>query len=401
MAKRITLNKLISYISTNCIKETDVGKNSISDLINDDNTNENVVFNILKTGKSQTISDIPPNLKSIFDPFIKNLIRHNSIQNLKNSDYNCSLYFCILFCLFDDFPNSNYNEQELFLINFKNKILEDINGKNLFHIFNYKSLKWKQKDLIESIDKFKNNKMVLKFLSDYLSINIFLLNIVEDKIYAIYSESEFNLFKNCIFMTYFNEVFEPLSYINNSNQLNNNNNVSNMRTFNYDHEILKKIVNVDKLKISLFDEEKSFVVGSNSIPVTADKSKEDIAQTKHNSLSKDKDKDDHDVVVVNNIFITQDEKKTINVSSDDDKIKEMADNQANIENIQKFAKKNNIIIKDLDKEFIKELYEIDLKTKLIDIQNIAKKYKIELMKENNGKTKAKTKAEIYTELIEL
>ena len=68
-----------------------------------------------------------------------------------------------------------------------------------------------------SIRDYKNNKMVIRFLADYLFINIFILNIQDDILYAVYSDDNFNIYKMNVFLVYYNEIFEPLVY--NKNKL--------------------------------------------------------------------------------------------------------------------------------------------------------------------------------------
>ncbi len=306
MPKRLTLNGLLKFIETitiqnNNISDTDLDTNKQLYSIKSQDIQyiDKIKFKNIKWGEIQTITDFPKKCKKIFDPFISKIKRYGTIVNF--SERNISLYFSILFCLFDDFGKMNKKEQETFIDSFIQKLSMDVTRKRLFEKFSYKELKWTQKELRESISKCKNNKIVLRYLADYFNINIFLINIPEDRIYAIYPEEQFNVYKMHIFLTFYEDTFEPLVY--------------NKKLWKYDDGPFKRLIVVNKMHINTFNfnpliEEKEFVVGPEDLtkyddrvehiepvePVIEETDK-DIEENKYDEVFTNSDSDSNSVYI--------------------------------------------------------------------------------------------------------
>jgi hypothetical protein len=361
MAKRLSLNKLISYITTNCIHQPEPTNND--DLlydINDSNNAklENINFTNLVSGETRNISDLPKNLKTIFDPFIKDIKRHGV-----SSKY--SLLYSVLYCIDDQFRQLAQNLKEPYLVTVKEKLLQDLVTKKYFQEYMYSDLEWKLDDLTDSIDKQKNNKMLLRYIADYFNINIFLLNISEDKIYAIYNGTACNIYKSSVFLTYYKDIFEPLEYEK-----------TKSLSWSYDTDPFKKLTNVDKAKIVVM----SFKLDHDSENlVEFQTSGNDLTKylpEKHNAFTEINDKNGH--MVASTIHDTETEVHHPGEISDDQDI---------------FFKKE-----EAKKATDPDLDAINDKMKLIDLQVLAAKYKIDL---KDSKGKKKLKSQLIEELNDL
>jgi hypothetical protein len=235
MSKRLTLSKLMTHIMSISKKDDSNDTNNIG-LANDIKYLDEMLFATLNKDEQRTIGDFPEVLKKLFDPFIKNFKRHGVMKQL--GDLNVSLLYSVLYCLVDDFRKSSVKVQEEFIQSLKVKLVYAMSSDGLFGKLNYSKFGWNITEVKRFITQCNNNYILLQVLADYFNINIFLLSIMEDKIYAIYKEPDFNIFKINIFLTYFDNTFEPLSY-DNSTQLN------------YANEAVKKLANVDKVMINI------------------------------------------------------------------------------------------------------------------------------------------------------
>jgi hypothetical protein len=450
MSKRITLNKLISYALashnfngndfTESASDNDLGTNSNNNS-NDNNeydltvnnNMEDIAFKQLIFGESSNITDLPKNLKSMFDPFIKNISRYG----IKSEDAisNKSLISSVLYCIWNNFLDLEEDEKIQLTSKLNKKLIGDVVNGDLFDEYGYKKQGWIKKELRESITNYRNNKMVLQVLSDYLHINIFLLNVSEDKLYAIYSEELFNMFKMNLFITHNDGHFEPLCYNNN-------------KLWRFDDEPLKKLINVEKQKINVMNvdfksagEERVFQVGSEDLDKYMDNDEENDEENKI-VISKDGDKENeennYDELFTNsenaesshheNVYINDPEETEIDVESvkNDKDIfctqkyieEKKSKSKPSKKNKRKPSKskpskksksksdKSESKSKSKSKKAKPDYSDLDnINTRMVvgDLRKLAEKYKIDV--ENGitktGKTKYKTKQELYDELVSL
>lgn len=272
MKKRLTLNKLISYIETlNSPKtlEKTIAKSIVasesseikSEQQKDINTTDikyidKFTFKNLDAGIIKPISDLPTQCKKLFDPFIKDINRVGVMTNFINkTNDNVSLYYSLLYCLDDNFINYSLEDQEKYVLALKQKLSAEIYGGKLFEKFGYKHYKWTQKDLREAINEYRNSRIVIRYIADVFGINIFLVNVLEDKIYAIYPEEMFNCYKMNLFLSYYNETFEPLTF-------------NGKRLWHYNDGPFRKLIIINKAHINLMNvdftnktKDKQFILG--------------------------------------------------------------------------------------------------------------------------------------------
>ena len=156
MSKRVTLNNLISYaiICNEYVDSDDQDNSSFNNSDNSDNeydltVNNNMEKNIFKqliSGESNCITDLPKNLKAMFDPFIKDVIRHGILNDHVSSD--TSLLFSILYCTCDTFLKFSDYKQSQTVKNFNKRLFSGIFGETkLFEKFEYKEKGCAKKEL--------------------------------------------------------------------------------------------------------------------------------------------------------------------------------------------------------------------------------------------------------------
>lgn len=397
--KKITLNYLIKYV-------LDLKKNEIDDTEDENmyalstvkNELNDTAFNTLKYGETKSAGDFSKNIKKIFNPYISDMNRIGVIVT-KGKDQNISLIYSILYCIQDNFVELSCSEK-ITCVEELNKYLEDeLYSDNLFKKFNYRKLGWKKNELTSAIRDYKNNVMILQYISQLLCINIFLLNINDDKIYSIYPEEQYNVFKPSIMLTFFDGKFEPMIYKNN-------------KIWKYCYDPLKKLINIDKNSISILNIDfskdpvnKVFQIGIDDLSqylndnnTNNNDNNDDKSNDKNNDKNNDNNKNDNDEELnsENNygeLYVTENEKNEIFINDQEDTEYEI-ETAKNEEDIfcKKFSENSN------SENLIQE---ISLRMKLKELQSLAKKFNINLVKgkTNKGKDKFKTKKELYDELI--
>lgn len=163
-------------------------------------------FHILQSGK-KIISDFPTDCKNIFSPFVPNIFRHSSDSNMGNS-----FYVSALNSIYPEFRELSLDKKEEFITVLKKKMSADLTEKKLYHVLKYKELKLTIKYLVEQLDKNNISKPLVRYFADFFNINIFIVNILEDKISAIFAEEYLDVFKPCIVLSYYENIFESLSF---------------------------------------------------------------------------------------------------------------------------------------------------------------------------------------------
>lgn len=378
--KRVTLPKLISYILS-FTEEEDIDHHSNDTVFsNQIKSNDEFKFNLLKVGEQKNINDFPEKLKTIFDPFIKEFIRYgcrdkfdDMTDHFQNShsktDVNLSLYYCLLTMLINDYSSLPIKDQISYIHKLRDRLIIHVSQKELFSFQAYDKLNWNKKDIINGLVQFKTNKILIKLLADYFNLNIFILNITEDKIYVISENDSFDVFRPSVFLSYYNDTFEPLIY-------------SDTNLLNYSHPVIKKLITIDKNFLILINcdlnknEELNFNIKLSNILMYVKDDLEDnnVSILKEEIQKEESHKDNSDTV-------DNDFEEIIPLESD---------TNAYIKDIE-LDNKNKQIKNKL-------VFKISPKMKLEELQTIASKLNIDLQKDGNKKKIAKTKNELITEI---
>jgi len=189
-------------------------------------------YTLLSPGKTDTIEKLPVKIKNFFGNDITKLKRNGSYNN------KLSFYACILNAFDNDFYKNNKKEKSI--NEFKSNMLYNLNHLKLFDYFCYKNLKWKKKDIVEDIHNNNISFYVVRFIMDFLNINIIILDLNNEDIYIYYPEEKFDIHKNCIILTQYCNNYELITHDDytwsskNPNFITMLKNTVNVKTLNFD-----------------------------------------------------------------------------------------------------------------------------------------------------------------------
>ena len=215
-----------------------------------------------------------------------------------------------------------------------------------------------------------------------------MMEIQDDKIYVVYGDKYFNINKMNLFLVFFNDIFECLSF-------------NKKKLIGVNDTVLTKLVNVDKNQLVILNADfsnnqtiKNFQLGQEDLSKYIDPNKElclpiiELEGQTNTEIANNYDEDDDEVNTnecQNNI---EDSEKEV-----DDKYFVSKPNDI-------FCTKTNP--NDINDCMANDLLLLNSKTKLTDIQRIAEKYSINVHKLNKAKKQIKKKKdELIVELVAL
>ena len=393
--KPVSLPKLISYILSFTTDESnkDILENIFTKQIK---SNDEFNFTCLNFGESKNINDLPEKLKNIFDPYLKDFIRYGSRKSFENNT-NLSMYFSILSQIIKNYYDLPQVDQLNYINKLRDKLIMFVSMSNIMSKQGYDKMGWVKKDITNSLIQFKTNKLVLKIIADYLNLNIFIFNIIEDKIYVVSDNDSFDMFRLNIFLVFNDDVFEPLVY-------------SNSNMLDYNTSPINKLITVDKSFIIIMD---TYLIEHTPFQFNiklSDLSKY-LLLIKTITINEQTDIND-----TNNANTINDKNNTNNTNNTNNKNDTNNKNTTNTTNtINDTCNENeygeiipeesdaNAYIKDIERsetESIKQqlVFKISPKMKLDELQTIAKKLNIDLDKKGAKKKTNKTKGELIEEI---
>lgn len=314
----VTINELVNYVMDHIAKDDNNVCDTDTTIRSEYKPMDKLEFSLLNYEQNKPIIDFPKNLKNLFDPFLNNIIRIGTC-NPDNNLVTRSLLYNTLYLIDDKFVKLPYNKQIDKVEKFKKSLINYIYSTNFY----CKDLGWNKKLLIDDVSKYNNSEMILRLLCDYIYINIFIVNIKDDKLYCMYSEKEFNKFKPNIFLSFYADHFEPLIYLDSisDSTLNTtdatpspkNNKAS---VFYIKQNFIKKLFNVSSNKIRTYNpnfldgKPKQFIIGNEDLlqyletqrieEKKVNEHKNDLAQKKITELQELAKK--HDVDIYNGTY---------------------------------------------------------------------------------------------------
>ena len=330
--------------------------NSNKEIINSNNINSNNIISEVnnKTEQVEKLENYCEYLHNCFDIiFNKNIDEYyynnrlfknkspiftfiNSILNIGNNFFN----------LYDE------KNREILIKNFIKKMDDDLFEQNLYNKFNYsKNRKFNKADIqtvLKNSFQFKNVEkfeLLKQYISDYLGINIYIININYSVINFEKSEYYFSKrfssnnnyikFLPSFVVIYENEIYKPVLSKNNS-----------IFTFSSDSEIINKLwkyLNIDEQNLN----EKSLSLSLNQ---------NNIFNQYCTSNSSEDDKINESLDNIDNISTTTNIKNT--------KYKNNYLKTLKINDIQKLCEENNILLQKKSEKTLKMINK--LKNELID-----------------------------------
>ena len=343
--KRITTKDLFQYIKNNSdtfkyVNCVDLNDTSCVDIID---TLDQLNFQDLKK-----VNYLPPTLANIFKLNSSSSYKyfHLGVLNLIDK-HNVTLFSSIISCLKHTFISYPISQQILFIEKFIKRLASDSKGHK-YNMFGYKRYNWKKTDLYNDITNNLFNSNIIKYISDYLHINIFILDIDKDALYFGGGETYVPFKKTIFLLKYKDDSFEPFF-------------TEQLKTFTVNDNIVKIIRN----NISVV---KCYILSTNIefANITFEETEENLQTYKLKNTSKQFDAID---VPKNNTVIL----KNNNSDNSDDSEE---DNQF-----------------DESTEKPHKYIESDIKAtlKVVELQEIAKNLNIDISENKNGKKKSKNK----------
>lgn len=163
----------------------------------------------LSYNTSSNLTNLDNSLKILFKDFLTSMCRYGSISSIISKDIeNSSLVFSILSCYIDEFLFFDNKQQISYIKTFISTLSSALQGEH-FEKFGYKDLGWNKKSLLEDIDKGMSHNCVIRFIADYLHVNIFIIDVNEDKVYQT-GGHEFVPFKKSFFLIKIDNNYEPV-----------------------------------------------------------------------------------------------------------------------------------------------------------------------------------------------
>ena len=209
-SKRISIKELINYINKNW-KNYDGSESILVNSSDDENcAKAHANFYPLKLNLSTKLDVIGNNLDDILSKINDDFCRIGILTNIDDmGDADISLYSSILWVLKDGFSNSKKQVQSECVKEFI-KVFKLGSQSVKFDEFKYKSMGWTYKQLLEDIKSGDVGTTVIRYLADYLHVNIFILNVGDGKLYYSGSSPWVHYKKNVLLVRHSNNNFEPI-----------------------------------------------------------------------------------------------------------------------------------------------------------------------------------------------
>jgi len=185
------------------------------------------IFNILAPSESKAITFLPSNLDNIFKNFKKDIIRIGVVNN------HLSFLSSIFYCLKNDFAIKSLQDQDYYISQIHSRLVSQF--KSLyFKKLNYKKLKIDPEKFFSDLSDFKNIDQILAAVTDYLHINVFVLNIEQDKLVYVNRQGFVPYKKNIFLVSIDDKHYEPLCF-------------KSMKYISYDSQIIKFLLENSQL----------------------------------------------------------------------------------------------------------------------------------------------------------
>ncbi|ATZ80948.1 hypothetical protein BMW23_0903 [Bodo saltans virus] len=242
-SNRISVEGLINYIRRN---EKFFDSINIIDL-NTIKEVEKLELVKLNYQNVKSIALLPNKLSKIFNINKEKYLHAGVLETLNGKEQNISLFSSILICLKQSYFSQNQQYQQKLVLTLIDCLKSDSRK------FNYKKYGWDRNDLYDSLNRGFIGYNILKFLCDYLYVNIFVLEISSDELIFAGGE-EYVPFKKSIFLIHYEkDIFEPMYTehtkffsFNDEIMKTINNNITNMKCYKLSDNIPSTITIIEE-----------------------------------------------------------------------------------------------------------------------------------------------------------
>jgi len=274
MGKKIDIQDIVTYIEKNK-KFIDAPKNDSLGFMEDDL--KDIKIDPMHYNKIGTLENLPTNLSSVFGS-VNNLKRLGVIHNVQvPTEIDISFVSSLFAVIIDDFIKMKESEQIEFTEIFIRRIHKESREKYIE--YEYSKLGWELKEFSNNIKTFTIGKDILRYIADYLFINIFIIDVEADSLVYV-GEKRFIKYKKNIFILKLKDSwFEPVL-------------MSDIRHCEFNSSTIKKLVNsrflVERLDCDFTNEKEefNFIVGQDDLERFLPKIDEDEFIEKNNESDK-------------------------------------------------------------------------------------------------------------------
>lgn len=274
MGKKIDIQDIVTYIEKNK-KFIDAPKNDSLGFMEDDL--KEIKIDPMNYNKIGTLDNLPTNLSSVFGS-VNNLKRLGVIHNVQiPSEMDISFVSSLFSVIIDDFIKMKESEQIEFTEIFIRRIHKESRDKYIE--YEYSKLGWELKEFANNIKTFTIGKDILRYIADYLFINIFIIDVEADSLVYVGEKKFIKYKKNIFILKLKNNWFEPVL-------------MSDVRHCEFNSSTVKKLVNsrflVERLDCDFTNEKEefNFIVGQDDLERFLPKIDEDKITEKNNEIDK-------------------------------------------------------------------------------------------------------------------
>jgi hypothetical protein len=403
--EKFSVSELIQYINLN---KSAISSVNIVDLNSIKNLEEKEL-NKLNYRNTKQVHFLPTNLNELFDVENNKYLHSGVLQNIPSCNNNISFYSSLLICL----KPAIFSQESQYQKKIITALLECL--KLEVNKFSYKKYGWNTNDLRKNVIEGVIGSNVIKYVSDYFWINIFILDIENDSL--MYGGGDtFIPYKKNIFLIFHKDgSFEP--FYNEKNKF-----------FPFNDTLLQNILK-NKDKVSVYKLSNSMICELNETEedlelylgrkkkISDKNSQENNKENNNNNNNKNNNKNNNESDNENSNDNDNDNESDNENSNDNDNDNESdnensndndndnesnneSDNESNNENSNdnndNDNESNNENSNDNDKE-VQDLSEKYLKKlKLQELQKIAKSRGIDIQKNKKNKTKDQLTNEIMS-----
>ena len=414
----LTTEKLLEHIKNNIEfqkqKEDVLKNNNINNEKEKNNDivdkNDDAIKKLNNVSDYQILNIFNDNtFDGLLNDYNKYMVRFGSIDYEKSNtdsdgddEENLSLISSIMTILKPKFITFTYDQQLINIRKLNEKLVHDFNSQNMFANFEYTKYGLSKQNMFNDIKNYANNKIVLKYLSDYFCLNIWILFNNTNEIYLSYANNKCNIYRKNIILFYNSDtlIYEPISKLD-------------LETFIFDHNddiIIHFFQNIDSIIPVNIDLKKHSLdfseMNTDNINHYSYINKPKIKKLKTNNVEGVEQNNDivNDTKNENKNDATTKLKETKTIKEDDD------EKSSNKNNKKLFKKKNSeteydddelneTITKNTPTDKV-EKSSITMKMKLNELQDIAKKLNIAITNEINKKKKNKTKEQLIKDILD-
>lgn len=205
MGAKINIDDIVDYIEKNkkFINNPQVEKLDMNDV----HIEQGQGLDSLQYNKTTNLDSLPANLQSIFGSL--EFIRAGALVNVQvPADTDVSYVSSLIMLMVPDFTQMTDTEKIEYVQTFIRKIHRE--SRENFTKFGYEKLGWNLKEFMNNVKNFVIGKDLLRYVADFLNVNIFMLDYEMDALVYIGEKTFCRYKKNFLLLKIRDNRFEPV-----------------------------------------------------------------------------------------------------------------------------------------------------------------------------------------------